>query len=108
MQAVETGASSADEGEGEDEIDMDEDEDEELEKKEVAAASKRYSFPSQINRECLTCICSALAALSKVKDVDIKGGWKVGDPCALFSHSIHHVLIFFAESLMPLSPKRSL
>lgn len=82
---------------------MDEDEDEELEKKEMAAASKRYPFPSRTNRKCLTCIRSALAALSKVKDVDIKGGWKVGDPCAPFSHSVRHVLKIFAESLTPLS-----
>ncbi|KAF9076270.1 ATP-dependent DNA ligase [Rhodocollybia butyracea] len=61
---AEDGASSADEGE--DDLDPDEElEEEELDsgKKDAVAASK-----------------SALDALSKVKDVDIKGGWKVGEP----------------------------
>ncbi|KIK70964.1 hypothetical protein GYMLUDRAFT_33053 [Collybiopsis luxurians FD-317 M1] len=60
-QPEEDGASSADEGE--DEIDPDEElEEDGTVKKDAVAASK-----------------SALAALSKVKDVDIKGGWKVGE-----------------------------
>ncbi|KAJ3820242.1 ATP-dependent DNA ligase [Lentinula raphanica] len=65
VQAAETGASSSGEGDdGEDEIDPDEEieDEDEVGTKDVAAASK-----------------SALAALSKVKDVDIKGGWKVGE-----------------------------
>ncbi|KAJ3750439.1 hypothetical protein DFH05DRAFT_78706 [Lentinula detonsa] len=65
--SAKTEASSSSEGdERDEEIDPDEDMEEELEgragTKDVVAASK-----------------SALAALSKVKDVDIKGGWKVGE-----------------------------
>ncbi|KAJ4484728.1 ATP-dependent DNA ligase [Lentinula edodes] len=53
----EAGVSSAEE-------DPDEELEEEVEAKDAAAASSK----------------SALTALSKVKDVDIKGGWKVGEP----------------------------
>ncbi|KAJ4486101.1 hypothetical protein J3R30DRAFT_3819792 [Lentinula aciculospora] len=58
---AETGVSSS--GEGDDEVDPDEELEEEVRTLDVAAASK-----------------SALTALSQVKDVDIKGGWKVGEP----------------------------
>ncbi|KAJ3937789.1 MAG: hypothetical protein NXY57DRAFT_5919 [Lentinula lateritia] len=57
VQVEGAGVSSAEE-------DPDEELEEEVEAKDAAAASSK----------------SALTALSKVKDVDIKGGWKVGEP----------------------------
>jgi hypothetical protein len=32
---------------------------------------------------------SALAALSRIEEVDIKGGWKTGDPCVLYMLTGH-------------------
>lgn len=72
------------EDEGEEEVDNDEleEDDEGVAAVEGAAASKTY-----VPRRCVSsllilfaCSLRAEAALLRIKDVDIPGGWKVGQP----------------------------
>ncbi|KAJ6621733.1 DNA ligase I [Mycena sp. CBHHK59/15] len=75
-QEVDGLAASADEGE--DEIDADEEVDSD---DDTGVASKMYVYAQtpawKLNKRY---IHSAEAALSRREDVDVKGGWKVGDP----------------------------
>lgn len=71
--------------EGEEEMsELDSDNEHDLDK--VVASKRRVVFkPGLMDRDLHVAI-SAEAALSKKDDVDVKGGWKVGDP------SVYHIL----------------
>ena len=51
---------------------------------EEAAASKRYFHLPNTSTPANGVLLSASSALSKVEEVDIEGGWKVGDQYVMF------------------------
>lgn len=76
--------------EGEDEVSVhsaaedgeEADDGEEVEVEDGKVASKKWVMLVSRRMRISSCLPSAKAALAKREDVDIEGGWKVGDPYA--------------------------
>ena len=103
LDASEVAISSADEGE--DEVVSDD----ENEGQDNAAATKKYVTNSSFLKKFGTQhSISAEAALSRIADVDIKGGWETGKPYAPYNTVIPNTrLIVSSVFPMQLSRKSS-